>query len=164
MSIQVFFFFNSAILCLLIGVYILSNMYLLIAILLNVLGFYSFFCASFILFLCDLMIIFNVILVFLSCLHKYYRFSYFVHHEVSDSFKLLVYSFQMHFKNPVFILSSSHDFCFWHCILHLLSHGYLLWISMILLLLSFNILTHFACGWFLPLLYIYFNPCIFFLS
>lgn len=119
------------------------------------------FSASFILFLCDLMIIFNVILVFLSCLPKYYRFSYFVHHEVSENgFKLMVYSFQMHFKNPVFILSS-HLILFLSLYFTSIISWPLLW-NLWLLLLSFNILITLHVVDFTFIIYL-FGPCIFFL-
>ena len=39
---------------------------------------------------------------------------------VCDCFELLMFSFQMHFKNLAFVLFSSHDYCFRYDILHVI--------------------------------------------
>ena len=84
---------------------------------------------SFVPFSCDLMTIFSVMFGLL-CVCIYYRFLVYGYLDVSiqqyisiylhDCFKLLISSFQMHFKNPAFVLPTNYVYRFLNHILHLI--------------------------------------------
>ena len=107
------------------------------------------FHSSFAIFLCDLMSIFNIEFGFVSfvcvcvCIIDFslvitMRFLY----KTSWLLNIADFLSSKHFNaeqllNPVFTVC----YVFW------VSFNYLLWIQIILLLLSFDLLTQFVCGW-----------------
>ena len=76
------------------------------------------FCRSFFPFSCDLMTVFSVFSEFhlISCIYIYLLCIFGLQLPwsfcIAVFFKLLIFLFQMHLKNPPFVLFP-HDYCFW---------------------------------------------------